>query len=139
LANARAPGAWGASAPPELVGTTPRDCCLPACPRVAKATAALAVADCTALQPGQLAKWMHKHKITVSCFTPAMGQLLTTVAEPGFLLEGFRMAFFVGDVLIKRDIARLKALAPRVTVVNMYGSTETQRSVGHFVVQATPY
>jgi acyl-coenzyme A synthetase/AMP-(fatty) acid ligase len=79
---------------------------------------------------------MHKNKITVSCFTPAMGQLLTTVAQPGFLLEAFRMAFFVGDVLIKRDIARLKALAPHVTVVNMYGSTESQRSVGHFVVQA---
>ena len=37
------------------------------------------------VQPGQLAKWMHRHKITVSCFTPAMGQLLTTVANPGFV------------------------------------------------------
>jgi acyl carrier protein len=40
----------------------------------------------------------------------------------------------VGDVLARGDVARLHRLAPNVTVVNYYGSTETQRAVSHHVV-----
>src|SRR6185295_20394579 len=46
--------------------------------------------------------------------------------------------FFVGDVLTRRDIDRLRRRAPGVTVVNLYGSTETQRAVGYFPVLARP-
>lgn len=52
-------------------------------------------------QPGQLALWFAANEITVSCFTPAMGQLLTT-AGPDVTIPTLRKAFFVGDVLIKR-------------------------------------
>ncbi len=41
----------------------------------------------------------------------------------------------VGDVLTRRDVDRLQRLAPRVTVVNLYGSTETQRAVGYHVAR----
>ncbi|KAJ7243193.1 alpha-aminoadipate reductase Lys1p [Mycena haematopus] len=34
---------------------------------------------------------------------------------------------FVGDVLTKRDCLRLQALASNVRIINMYGTTETQR------------
>ena len=43
-----------------------------------------------------------------------------------------RHAFFVGDMLIKRDVLKLRTLAPKVNVINMYGSTETQRAVGYY-------
>ena len=46
-----------------------------------------------------------------------------------------RWAFLVGDVLTRRDVARLEALAPRLTCVNYYGSTETQRAVGHHLAR----
>ena len=45
-----------------------------------------------------------------------------------------RLVFLVGDVLTRRDVARLRRLAPDVTCVNHYGSTETQRAVGYHVV-----
>jgi thioesterase domain-containing protein/acyl carrier protein len=36
-------------------------------------------------------------------------------------------------VLTRRDVSRINQLAPAVTCVNLYGSTETQRAVGYFV------
>jgi acyl carrier protein len=68
-----------------------------------------------------------------------MGQILCQLApgEPAPVCAGLRWAFFVGDVLTRRDVALLAALAPNVAVVNYYGSTETQRAVGYHLV-ATP-
>ncbi len=43
-------------------------------------------------------------------------------------------AFFVGDILIKRDCKSLQRLAPNVRVVNMYGTTETQRAVSYYEI-----
>jgi non-ribosomal peptide synthetase component F len=43
-------------------------------------------------------------------------------------------AFFVGDILIKRDCRALQDLAPNVCIVNMYGTTETQRAVSYFEI-----
>ena len=91
--------------------------------------------------PGRLAAWMRDLRITVAHLTPAMGQILCEPApgQPGIEVASLRWAFFVGDVLTRRDVARLSALAPSVRVVNYYGSTETQRSVGYHAVveQAT--
>jgi len=90
--------------------------------------------------PGGLARWMKEQKITVSCFTPAMGQLLVSIDqsenEP-FLLTDLRVVFFVGACLIKKDVIRLRKLAPELMVINMYGSTETQRAVGYWEVPPT--
>jgi amino acid adenylation domain-containing protein len=87
--------------------------------------------------PGRLAAWLRDARITVAHLTPAMGQILCELApgEPAPAAAGLRWAFFVGDVLTRRDVARLRALAPDVTVINYYGSTETQRSVGYHVVR----
>lgn len=82
--------------------------------------------------PGRLAEWMARTKVTVTHLTPAMGQLLAAdaVAEIAHLQN----AFFVGDILTKRDCMRLQALAPNVAIINMYGTTETQRAVSFFRV-----
>jgi amino acid adenylation domain-containing protein/non-ribosomal peptide synthase protein (TIGR01720 family) len=88
--------------------------------------------------PGWLTRWMHQQEITIAHLTPAMMQLLTqTVPEaaaPGFEILSLRCAFTVGDALTLRDVSRFYKLAPGVTCVNSYGSTETQRAVGYFVV-----
>ncbi|KAF7300613.1 Alpha-aminoadipate reductase Lys1p [Mycena chlorophos] len=82
--------------------------------------------------PGRLAEWMAASHVTVTHLTPAMGQLLS--AEATAQIPSLRNAFFVGDILTKRDCLRLQALAPNVRIVNMYGTTETQRAVSYFAI-----
>ncbi|KAL5033556.1 hypothetical protein BDV3_000527 [Batrachochytrium dendrobatidis] len=77
--------------------------------------------------PGRLAEWMSIQRITVTNLTPAMGQLLSANATSS--IPSLRHAFFVGDVLTKRDVLRLQHLASNTHVINMYGTTETQRAV----------
>ncbi|KAJ1919408.1 large subunit of alpha-aminoadipate reductase [Mycoemilia scoparia] len=79
--------------------------------------------------PGQLAQWMAQNSITITHLTPAMGQLLSANATAN--ISNLRHAFFVGDLLTKRDCHRLQGLAPNCTIVNMYGTTETQRAVSY--------
>ena len=87
--------------------------------------------------PGRLAAWAARQGITVAHLTPALGQVLTeppgdgTAAAP---VPSLRYVFLVGDVLTRLDVDRLRRLAPGVTCVNLYGSTETQRAVGYHVV-----
>ncbi|ORZ36610.1 hypothetical protein BCR44DRAFT_1068427 [Catenaria anguillulae PL171] len=89
--------------------------------------------------PGALARWMHSEQVSVTHLTPAMGQLVTSgvaaaAADGGAMMDTLRNAFFVGDILTKRDVARLQLLAPNCAVVNMYGTTETQRAVSYLRV-----
>ncbi|KAI9475652.1 MAG: L-aminoadipate-semialdehyde dehydrogenase [Benjaminiella poitrasii] len=84
--------------------------------------------------PGRLAEWMKRSQVTVTHLTPAMGQLLSSHAQVE--IPSLINAFFVGDILTKRDAARIQKYAPNVAVINMYGTTETQRSVSHFIVPA---
>ncbi|HKI02160.1 MAG TPA: amino acid adenylation domain-containing protein, partial [Thermoanaerobaculia bacterium] len=90
--------------------------------------------------PGRIAGWMRREGVTIAHLTPAMGQLLTesVPGDPVVEVPSLRYAFLVGDVLTRLDVARLRRLAPGVTCVNFYGSTETQRAVGHHVVREDP-
>ena len=82
--------------------------------------------------PGRLAEWMDEHGATITHLTPAMGQLLSAQATRS--IPSLHHAFFVGDILTKRDCLRLQTLARNVAIVNMYGTTETQRAVSYFEV-----
>lgn len=82
--------------------------------------------------PGRLAEWMAASEVTVTHLTPAMGQLLS--AQATRQIPSLQNAFFVGDVLTKRDCLRLQSLAPNVRIINMYGTTETQRAVSYFAI-----
>lgn len=84
--------------------------------------------------PGRLAEWMAATHATVTHLTPAMGQLLS--AQATAQIPDLRNAFFVGDILTKRDCTRLQALASNVRIINMYGTTETQRAVSYFEIPA---
>jgi L-aminoadipate-semialdehyde dehydrogenase len=79
-----------------------------------------------------LSTWMHTFSVSITHLTPAMGQVLTNGSE--ILIPSLRWAFFVGDILTKRDVKSLQAVAPNVSVINMYGTTETQRAVSYFVI-----
>lgn len=84
--------------------------------------------------PGRLAEWMSKYGCTVTHLTPAMGQLLAAQATTPF--PKLHHAFFVGDILTKRDCLRLQTLAENCRIVNMYGTTETQRAVSYFEIKS---
>ncbi|HSG39301.1 MAG TPA: amino acid adenylation domain-containing protein, partial [Thermoanaerobaculia bacterium] len=86
--------------------------------------------------PGRLAEWMRREKISIAHLTPAMAQILTErpAGAPEIEIPSLRFVLLVGDVLTRRDVVRLRRLAPGVTVVNLYGSTETQRAVAFHVV-----
>ncbi|EGE04943.1 L-aminoadipate-semialdehyde dehydrogenase [Trichophyton equinum CBS 127.97] len=87
------------------------------------------------IQNERLAEWMREYKATVTHLTPAMGQILVGGATAQF--PSLHHAFFVGDILIKRDCRSLQSLAPNVNIVNMYGTTETQRAVSYFEIPSS--
>ena len=95
--------------------------------------ATICVPDPEDVAPGRLAEWMKQEEISIAHLTPAMGQILTEINQ-GITLPSLRYTFFVGDKLTKRDVCRLRKLAPHLTVVNFYGATETQRAVSYFIV-----
>ncbi|KAG6125848.1 putative NRPS-like protein biosynthetic cluster [Claviceps purpurea] len=84
------------------------------------------------IQHEKLAEWFRDHSPTVTHLTPAMGQILVGGASAEF--PALDRAFFVGDVLTTRDVKSLRSLAENVNVVNMYGTTETQRSVSFYEI-----
>lgn len=75
---------------------------------------------------------MKAYGATVTHLTPAMGQILVGGGSAQF--DKLHHAFFVGDILIKRDCRQLQSLAPNVFIVNMYGTTETQRAVSYYEI-----
>lgn len=79
-----------------------------------------------------LAQWMRDQGPTVTHLTPAMGQILIGGATTPF--PSLRNAFFVGDQLTKKDCRKLQELASNATIINLYGSTESQRSVSYFEI-----
>ncbi|KAG8406556.1 large subunit of alpha-aminoadipate reductase [Metarhizium acridum] len=81
---------------------------------------------------GLLAEWMNEHKATVTHLTPALGQILIGGATTQFC--SLRRAFFVGDLLTKKDCRKLCDLAPNTRVINLFGSTESQRAVSFFEI-----
>ncbi|RDL40272.1 L-aminoadipate-semialdehyde dehydrogenase [Venustampulla echinocandica] len=84
------------------------------------------------IQHERLAEWMREHGATVTHLTPAMGQILVGGASAEF--PKLHHAFFVGDILIKRDCKSLQRLAPNVYINNMYGTTESQRAVSYYEI-----
>ena len=84
------------------------------------------------IQHERLAQWMYRYKATVTHLTPAMGQILVGGASRKFY--HLHHAFFVGDLLTRRDCRILQSLCKNVNIINMYGTTETQRAVSYFEI-----
>ncbi|MYM28004.1 amino acid adenylation domain-containing protein [Duganella sp. CY15W] len=87
--------------------------------------------DC--FMPHALAEWMKESRASIAHLTPAMAQILAE-APAGLALPDLAYVFLVGDVLTRRDVQRLQQLAPKVRIINYYGSTETQRAVSYYDV-----
>ncbi|MBN3950378.1 MAG: amino acid adenylation domain-containing protein [Nostoc sp. NMS7] len=93
------------------------------------------------VNPSYLAKWTKQQQISIAHLTPAIGQLLTettpdytTASNDNATFPYLRYVFFGGDVLTKRHISNIRKLAPSVTCVNFYGTTETPQAMGYLIV-----
>jgi len=85
----------------------------------------------------RFAHWMADSGVTFAHLTPPMNAILTETAVADGTLSSLQHAFFVGDKLTPDDVTRLRRLAPNVTCINSYGSTETQRAVGYNPIPPT--
>jgi acyl-coenzyme A synthetase/AMP-(fatty) acid ligase/acyl carrier protein len=81
---------------------------------------------------------MAASEVSFAHLTPGFAELLATSAADDFCLTSLRYVFFVGDKLTRRDVARLRRLAPGVTCIGSYGATETQRAVGFKLIPWSP-
>lgn len=79
-----------------------------------------------------LAEWIRENEVNVTHLTPAMGQIL--VGGASAQMPSLHHAFFVGDLLTKKDCRKLQDLAQNVNIINLYGTTETQRAVSYFEI-----
>ncbi|HET6230713.1 MAG TPA: amino acid adenylation domain-containing protein [Longimicrobiaceae bacterium] len=91
-------------------------------------------------EPGWLAAWMAREAVTVAHLTPAMGQLLASASGDAGLptLPHLRLAFFGGEMLSRRDAARIREMAPGARCINFYGATETPQAMAWHQVAPSP-
>ncbi|MFZ0548313.1 MAG: amino acid adenylation domain-containing protein [Candidatus Promineifilaceae bacterium] len=85
-------------------------------------------------QPGYLADWLKATEITVTHIIPSMVHALTT-SNGKIISADLRLSFFVGEPLTRHLADRFQEMFPDSTVVNIYGSSETQRAVSYHVVK----
>ena len=72
--------------------------------------------------PAKLVTWLAAERVTILHLTPQLGRMLATT---GVSLPDVRLVVFAGDRLAADDVRRAHDTAPRATIVNGYGATET--------------
>jgi amino acid adenylation domain-containing protein len=87
--------------------------------------------------PFRTAQWLRETSATVINLTPA---LISIIAGGGArtMVPSLRLALIVGEVLTWPHVDKLRLMAPNATCVNLYGATETQQALAHFVIPNRP-
>ncbi|MCO7226822.1 non-ribosomal peptide synthetase [Pleionea sp. CnH1-48] len=85
-------------------------------------------------QPGVLGHWVQEKEITSLHLTPSLSRFI--LSESIQSLPDLQHIFFSGEPLVVEHVKRLKNLAPRVDIINVYGSTETSRAVSYCHVKS---
>ncbi|HVR97504.1 MAG TPA: amino acid adenylation domain-containing protein, partial [Thermoanaerobaculia bacterium] len=90
-------------------------------------------------RPERLLAWLAESCVSVAHLTPSLGRLLTSEEIAGasgasIRLQALRCACFGGEALLDDVARRLRLLAPRATVVNFYGATETPQAMSWFAL-----
>ncbi|MFI9510319.1 aminotransferase class I/II-fold pyridoxal phosphate-dependent enzyme [Nocardia sp. NPDC052566] len=91
--------------------------------------ATLVIPDADDAASATLPRWLDEARVQVVCVNPSAIALL---AAEGRVLEHLRTVFLVGSALTRTQVGALAAVAPMARIVNLYGSTETQRAVAFF-------
>lgn len=83
-------------------------------------------------QPGYLGEWLQEARISVAHLIPSMIQALTTSKTKTAVL---RYALFVGEPLTRHLSEHFRKFMPSVTIINLFGASETQRAVSYYLVE----
>ncbi|GAA0712702.1 aminotransferase class I/II-fold pyridoxal phosphate-dependent enzyme [Dactylosporangium roseum] len=84
---------------------------------------------------GAFPGWLADERIEVVCVNPAAIGLLAGADADA--LPALHRVFCVGAALTRGQARNLARVAPNARLVNLYGSTETQRAVGYYRLPAT--
>lgn len=95
--------------------------------------ACLYIPDDGLISGSRLAGWLGDKQVSVLHLTPSLGEQLVMLGDAP--IESLRLGFFVGEPLVAERLQRLQKMAANMTVVNLYGSTETGRAVSCFVTE----
>ncbi len=87
-------------------------------------------------EDGALSRWMRECGITTAHMTPGMAGIMCQSQEEEGTMPSLTNAFLTGDILTKGDCERVRRLCPNAKTINMYGSTETQRAVSYYAIEA---
>ncbi|PRX96638.1 aminotransferase class I/II-fold pyridoxal phosphate-dependent enzyme [Allonocardiopsis opalescens] len=85
-------------------------------------------------EPARLAEWLRRERIGAVCLNPV---LIPSLTGSGADLPELRLYLSVGSPLTRDQALRLRRAAPAARILNLYGSTETQRAVSYFEVPGT--
>jgi amino acid adenylation domain-containing protein len=85
------------------------------------------------LAPSRLRGWMAREAVTVVHITPSLARVLVEGAKEGELAD-LRYVFSGGEVLTRDLVWELRRVGPSITVVNLYGATETPQGMAWYVV-----
>lgn len=91
------------------------------------------------LNSNKLCEWLNNHEINVICVTPSLLRIITSNVD--ITLNTLNRIFTVGEQLFDSDIAQMFAKCTRsdTMLINIYGSTETQRAVMMHSINKTEY
>ncbi|WP_199609986.1 non-ribosomal peptide synthetase [Flocculibacter collagenilyticus] len=83
----------------------------------------------------RLGRWLIEQRISVLHLTPSLGALIAQTSATQ-TISSLHCCFFVGEKLTKAHVSQFKQFAPNMQIVNLYGSTETSRAVGYYVIKS---
>ena len=87
--------------------------------------------QCILLDANKISIWLIENEINIICVTPSMLQILISANKN---IPSLTHIFSVGEKLYKKDASKILTLASNAQIINMYGSTETQRAVSMYQV-----
>lgn len=79
--------------------------------------------------------WFNQQAISFSNLTPSMARLLSLGNPDSEPLTTLKQLFLVGERISKQELATLHQLAPQTRVVLLYGATESQRALSHYITK----
>jgi amino acid adenylation domain-containing protein len=81
--------------------------------------------------PASIGQWIHRSGINAICLNPI---LAGTLGSSGHILPGLKLCLLVGSALSRDQAIQIRDFAQNARIVNVYGSTETQRAVAYFEI-----
>jgi len=90
------------------------------------------------LEPGSVLRWLLEERVSVLHAVPTLARVWLDSAPPDTVLPDLRLTFFAGEPLTADLVHAWRKRAPRSTVVNLYGPSETTLAKCFFVVPDQP-